>query len=422
VNALDPHFFRHEWARLVAVLVRVFGTSNLALAEDVAQDALFRAMQAWPIEGTPESPSAWLTAVAKRRAIDELRKARTHALAAPELARMLDSEWTRSGTVDELFAPKPLRDDELRMMFWLAQPRLPEASQVALVLQLCSGFGETEIAAAFLTTPAAIAKRLQRAKAVVMKSAAPRELGEAELGARLDVVHRAIYLLFNEGYHGACSEAVLRTDLCREALRLVLLLVDHPATRTGPTLALAALLHLHAARLPSRLDENGELLPLSEQRRDSWDAQLVARGLELLDRSSQGDACAFHLEAAIAACHATARSFDETPWASIVRLYDALSALAPSPVVALSRAIAIAQLHGPERGLVELAALDCEELRGYVFYHAALADLSARVSDTTAARAHYERAVALARNPSERTFLERRARLMTQRNRPYYPS
>jgi len=409
VNALEPHFFRHEWARLVAVLVRVFGAGNLALAEDVAQDALFRAMQVWPIEGTPESPSAWLTAVAKRRAIDELRKARTHALAAPELARMLDSEWTRAGVVEELFAPKPLRDDELRMMFWLAQPRLPEASQVALVLQLCSGFGEDEIAAAFLTTPAAIAKRLQRAKAVVTTSGAPRELADSDLGARLDVVHRAIYLLFNEGYHGA-SEAVMRTDLCREALRLVMLLVDHPATSTPTTVALAALLHLHAARLPSRLDANGELLPLFEQRRELWDRELVARGLELLDRSSEGDdASAFHLEAAIAACHATAPSFEATPWKHIVRLYDALLVFTPSPVVALSRAIAVAQFEGPERGLEEVAALDCEELRGYVFYHAALADLSARAHDTTAARAHYERAIALARNASERTFLERRA-------------
>jgi RNA polymerase sigma-70 factor (ECF subfamily) len=162
--------------------------------------------------------------------------------------------------------------------------------------------------------------------------------------------------------------------------------------------------------LPSRLDESGELLPLLEQRRDAWDVELIARGLELLDRSSRGDeASPFHLEAAIAACHATARSFEETPWKHIVRLYDALAAMAPSPVVALSRAIAIAQLEGPERGLAELAALDCEELRGYVFYHAALADLSARAKDHVAARAHYERAVGLARNPSERTFLERRA-------------
>jgi RNA polymerase sigma-70 factor (ECF subfamily) len=252
---------------------------------------------------------------------------------------------------------------------------------------------------------------LQRAKAVVTKSRAPYELGEMDLAARLDVVHRAIYLLFNEGYHGACPEAAVRTDLCREALRLVGLLVDHPATRTPTTLALASLMHLHAARLPSRLDESGELLPLFEQRRDLWDRELVARGLSLLDESSRGDdASPFHLEAAIAACHATAPAFDETPWNHIVRLYDALTTIAPSPVVALSRAIAVAQLEGPERGLAELVALDCEELRGYVFYHAALADLSARANDRAGARAHYERAVALARNPSERSFLERRAR------------
>ena len=408
--ALDPHFFRHEWARLVAVLVRVFGVHNLALAEDVAQETLWRAMESWKRAGVPDHPSAWLTTVAKRRAIDELRRARRERLAAPELVRFLESEWTRVATLDELFTPQPLHDDELRLMFSLAQPRLPEASQLALVLQLSCGFGEAEIAAALMTSTMAIAKRLQRSKEVVRGSRSLYELGDAELPKRLAIVLRAIYLLFNEGYHGASSAAVMRADLCHEALRLVGLLVAHPTTNTPDARALAALLHLHAARLPARLDENGEPLPFFEQQRERWDTALLSRGLALLGEASSGDTLTpFHVEAAIAACHATAPSPGATPWAQIVELYDTLLRLAPSPVVGLSRAIAIAEAEGPERGLVELRALDAGALGGYVFFHAALGQLSARTGDLEAAKQHFARAIELARSPMERAFLSRRA-------------
>lgn len=411
--ALDPHFFRHEWARLVAVLVRVFGVRNLALAEDVAQETLWRAMESWKLGGVPERPSAWLATVAKRRAIDELRRARTERLAAPELARFLESEWTRVATVDEVFAPQPLHDDELRMMFSLAQPRLPEASQLALVLQLSCGFSEAEIAAALLDSPVAIAKRLQRAKHVVRGSRSLYELGDADLPRRLTSILRALYLLFNEGYHGTSPAAVVRMDLCHEALRLVGLLEAHPTTRTRETLALAALLHLHAARLPARLDDHGEPLPFFEQPRDRWDRAFIERGLALLDEASHGDVLTpFHVEAALAACHATAPSPEATPWAQIVALYDTLLRLSPSPIVGLNRAIAVAEAEGPERGLAELRTLDRSALDGYVFYHAALGQLSARAGDQAAAAHHFAHALRLARSPAERAYLEKRAALL----------
>jgi RNA polymerase sigma-70 factor (ECF subfamily) len=406
VNPLDPHLFRHEWARLVAALVRVFGVHNLELAEDVAQETLFRAMNVWKQAGVPDHPSAWLTTVAKRRVIDELRRARKQAIAAPEVARFLESEWTRVGTVDELFAEQPWHDDELRVMFSLAQPRLPEASQLALVLQLSCGFSEAEIAAALMTSTAAVTKRLQRAKEVVRGSRSLYELADADLPERLASVQRAIYLLFNEGYHGASPEAVVRADLCAEALRLAGLLANHPRTGTTETLALAALLHLHAARLPARLDEHGEPVPFSEQPRDRWDESLISRGLALLGEASCGDTLTpFHIEAAIAAVHATAASTATTPWPQIVGLYDTLLRLAPSPIVGLNRAIAVAEAAGPERGLAELAALDARALESYVFYHAALGQLSARAGDRTAAELHFARAIQLARSPMEAAFL-----------------
>ncbi len=409
MSALEPHLFRHEWARLVAALVRIFGVGNLALAEDVAQETLFRAMSVWSQSGVPEAPSAWLTTVAKRLAIDELRRTRRQASVAPELARFLESEWTRAGTIDESFAEKPLHDDELRVMFSLAQPRLPEPSKLALILRISCGFGDGEIAAALMTSEAAISKRLTRAKEVVRGSRSLFDLSDADLPARLASVRRAIYLLFNEGYHGACAETVVRAELCAEALRLVGILAQHPLTGTPETLALAALLHLHAARLPARVDETGAPMPFSEQPRERWDESLLSRGLTLLTKASRGDTLsAFHVEAAIAAVHATAPSASATAWSQIVALYDTLAQLSPSPIVALNRAIAVAEAEGPARGMQELAALDADALKDYVFYHAALGEVSARTGARAAAAAHLARAIELARSPQERAFLEKR--------------
>jgi RNA polymerase sigma-70 factor (ECF subfamily) len=409
-DALDPHFFRHEWGRLVAVLVRVFGVHNLPLAEDVAQDALFRAMEVWKRDGPPAEPAAWLTAVAKRRAIDELRRERTRRAAAPEIERWLESEWTRVPVVEELFAPQPFRDDELRMMFSLAQPRLPEESRVGLILHVLGGFSAEEIAAAFFTTPVAVGKRIARAKNVVADSRSLFELEAADLPARLETVQSALYLLFNEGYHGASPERVVREDLCREAIRLVDLLGQHPATRTPSTLALSALLRLHAARLPSRIDAAGDLLPFDAQDRTTWDGRLAAEGLRHLEAASSGDELTpFHLEAAIAACHATAKSVAETPWKEIAELYDMLLRLRPSPVVALNRAIALGKAFGPVRGLAELEAIDgAEALAGYPFYEAALGELALAAGKAERAAGHFTAAQAAARNGAERSFLQKR--------------
>jgi RNA polymerase sigma factor (sigma-70 family) len=409
---LSEHLFRRESGRLVAALTRIFGVHNLALAEDVVQDAFCRALEVWKVRGVPENPAAWLMAVARHRALDVVRRERTARTFAPELTRTLESEWTLVPTIEEAFAGPTIRDEQLRMMFSCCHPRLPEETQVALVLNILCGFGAGEIASAFLTGRAAVEKRISRGKKVLARSKRLFDLAAVEFAARLSAVRRALYLVFNEGYHGASADAPVRTELCSEAIRLTTLLLEFPPAASPETHALSALMHLHAARLPARLDAAGDLSPLLEQERSRWDARLIEQGLTLLDRSAADPVVtAFHVEAAIAAAHMTASSVDETDWEAIVALYDRLMDIAPSPVVALNRAIAIGQRDGAERGLEALRAIaDPGRLRRYPFYPAAMGELELRRGNLSAAKRHFLSAAALARSRLERRFLERRAR------------
>jgi RNA polymerase sigma factor (sigma-70 family) len=410
VTGVDPHFFRHEFGRLVSVLGRVFGARNLATCEDIAQETLCRALEIWKLEGVPKDPSAWLTTVAKNRAIDSLRRERTRNLALPELARYVESEWTLVPMVSQLFEGDAHRSDELAMMFTLAQPRLPEATRIALILRVMCGFGIDEIASALLASPDSIEKRIQRGRALLGDSLAPVSLDSPEIEARFEAVQTAIYLLFNEGYHSASPSDVVREDLCREAMRLSLLLAEHPRTSRPSSLALAALLFLHAARLPGRRNEHGALLLFADQDRSLWDQGLVRVGLELLDRAAAGDdVSTYHLEAAIAAQHALAPSASETPWEAIVLLYDALFASAPSPIIALNRAIALGEAFGAQKGWDALVAIRAhDELARYPFLDAALGEFSLRLGHVSDAKGHFERAYGLARNDAERVFIRSR--------------
>jgi RNA polymerase sigma factor (sigma-70 family) len=409
---LSEHLFRHESGRMVAALTRIFGVHNLTLAEDVVQDAFCRALEVWKVRGLPENPSAWLMATAKNRALDVLRRQRTARTFAPELGRLLESEWTIAPVVEEAFAGPAIRDEQLRLMFSCCHPRLPEPVQVALVLNILCGFGAGEIASAFLASRAAIEKRIARGKKVLASSRRLFDLGEAEFSSRLSAVRRALYLLFNEGYHGASAQSTVRAELCLEAMRLTALLREHPPAATPETTALAALMSLHAARLPARVDSSADLRPLLDQDRSLWDARLVREGLLLLEHSAAGDELtAYHVEAAIAAAHAAATSVEETDWEQVVSLYDRLMTLAPSPVVALNRAIAIGERDGAERGIAELQAIEGRDrLEGYPFYPAAIGELELRRGDRERARTFFAAALAAARNPTERRFLERRVR------------
>lgn len=405
--------FRREWGRMLAALTRVLGVHNLALAEDVVQEAFCRAMEVWPYRGTPENPQAWLMSTAKNCALDVLRREGTAKKFAPELEHYLQSEWTLVPAVEELLAPDAIKDDLLRMMFSCCQPQLAAESQIALILHILCGFGANEVAAALMGGYAAVEKRITRGKSALAASSRLFDVSSAaDFKARLPTVQRALYLLFNEGYHGASKQSVVRSELCREAMRLAAVLLQHPLGATPASNALAALMCLDAARLPGRLNASGELHNLKDQDRSLWDQELITEGLQLLAASAAGSVLSeYHVEAAIAAFHSTAAAPSETDWASIASLYDVLLSLQSSPIVALNRAIAIAQVEGPERGIEEVAAItDRERLAAYPFYYAALGELDLRREHYAAARGHFEKAASLARNPAERSFLQARLR------------
>jgi RNA polymerase sigma factor (sigma-70 family) len=395
---------------MVAALTRVFGLHNLELAEDVVQDAFCRALEVWKLRGIPENPRAWLMKTARNRALDVLRRERTARTFGPEYGRLLQTEWTAAQAVQEVFDSTDVRDDQLRMMFSCCARSLPEAAQIMLVLALVGGFGVREIAAAFVSSRAAAEKRLSRAKRTLKESGPLFDIADAaDFAHRLPAVQRALYLIFSEGYHGASAD-VVRTDLCHEAIRLTHLLAKHPLAATSSTQALLALMYLDAARLPGRLDPSGNLASLFDQDRTRWNRTMICEGIAWLDRSARGSVLSrYHVEAAIAAVHASAISIESTDWCAIVSLYDTLMRIAPSPIVALNRAIAVAQAEGAQRGLEAIDAIaERDRLEEYPFYHAARAELELRRQNNAIARNHFQTALATARNRIEQRFLKNR--------------
>lgn len=408
---LEEHLFRREAGRLVSILTGLFGVRNLALAEDVVQDAFCKALETWKFYGVPKNPSAWLMTVARRSALDILRHQDRVRTFAPELARLRESEWTLAPTVEEAFDAGGITDMQLRMMFSCVDLRLPEETRSALVLHLLCGFSVEETAAAFLKSRAAMEKRLTRAKKALASSRDLIELkGARDVAARLPAVLRIVYLLFNQGYHGASSDAPVRTELCAEARHLVDLLLGTALTAPPVTHALAALMNFLAARLSTRLDAEGHLLLLGDQDRSRWDADLIAAGRRHLELSASGDQLTpYHIEAAIAERHAAAETLDGTDWESIISLYTALMRICPSPVVALNRAVAIAHRDGPAMGLAEIEAIaDSRRLLKYPFFFTAIGELQLRLGRAAKAREAFDIALSLARNPAERQFLQAR--------------
>lgn len=408
---LTEHLFRHEWGRMVAAVTRIFGVHNLALAEDVVQEAFCRATEVWAYRGVPQNPSAWLMATAKNCALDVLRCERTARTFAPELGRLLESEGTLAPVIEEAFGPNAVKDDLLRMMFSCCHPHLAHEAQVALMLHILCGYSVDEIASALVSTHAAIEKRVTRSKKTLAKSKRLFDVtAPAEFSLRLPAVHTALYLLFNEGYHGANPEFAVRSELCREAMRLAAVLLEHPLCATPSTYALAALMCLNAARLPARIDASGDLRSLFDQDRRAWDQQLIGEGLSFLDLSAKGSELSeYHLEAAIASVHAIAGGIEETDWGRIVSLYDSLMTVGPSPIVALNRAIAIAQRDGPDRGIEEIRSItDADRLTTYPFYWAALGEFELRCKRFGPAQQHFRSALTLARNDAERQFFAQR--------------
>jgi RNA polymerase sigma-70 factor (ECF subfamily) len=396
---------------MVSYLTRIFGLDGLDLAQDVVQDALCRALETWPIHGVPDNPSAWLMSVARNRAVDLLRRHNQFRYFAPELAHLLKLHETRSGPTAAF--EKEIQDDQLRMMFCCCHPELSTEAQVTLILKTLCGFSVSEIAHALLASEDSIEKRLGRARKLFRASGTLIEFTDISgIADRLDAVYQAIYLLFNEGYHGSQSERTVRDDLCFEAIRLAVLLSEHPAGDKPKTHALLALFCFHAARLSGRIDGDGGLIQLEMQDRSKWDPDLMARGFRFLERSSMGDELSeYHLEAGIASLHCAAPAYEKTDWAKILELYDSLCWLEPSPITALNRAVALGRTLGAEEGLAELGRIpDSAKLKNYPFYPAAHAEFHLLAGRTTEAAAYFEKAMALARSSAETTFFERKLR------------
>jgi RNA polymerase sigma-70 factor (ECF subfamily) len=399
--------FRRESGRLISVLTRIFGPHNLQLAEDVVQESFLAALESWSARGIPENPAAWLFTTARRRAIDAIRRERTRRTFAADLARYLDSEWTLTLTVQEAFGEDVIRDDQLRMIFMCCHPELSPESRLTLILRTLCGLSIPAIARALLASEASVMKRLVRARRA-LAGARFEQPGPEELPEALDVAQAALYLLFNEGYLSTTDEPILG-ELCRDAMNLTQLLADEPSLCRSDTLALLALMCFQAARLASRLDAEGRLVPLDRQDRSRWDRRLIGRGYGLLVRASGMEAVVagrYHLEAAIAARHCEAVDFAATDWGSICSLYDRLLEVAPSPPAALNRAVAISYRDGPAAAIPLVEAIHAHgRLPPSHATAAVLANLHARNGSTDEARRLLEEALASARTEHERHLI-----------------
>ena len=399
--------FRRESGRLISVLTRLFGPHNLELAEDVVQASFVAALETWGKSGIPDNPAAWLLTTARHRAIDAIRRERTRSTFAPDLARYLDGEWTLTTTVTEAFGEEVIRDDQLRMVFMCCHPDLSPESQLTLILRTMCGLSVPATARALLTTEATVQKRMvrirQRLKGVEFVLPRPEDRPAA-----LDTTHAALYLLFNEG-HLSTDDEPIRRELCRAAMDLTQLLVDDPQLCTSDTLGLFALMCFHAARMDSRIDAEGGLVPLDRQDRTRWDRELIGRGYRSLVRASQMETVAatrYHLEAAIAARHCSAREFADTDWASICSLYDRLLELGPSPVAELNRAVALSYRDGPAVAIPLVEEIRRSgRLAGSHVVAAVLANLYARTGATEDSRRYLEEALASARTRHERRLI-----------------
>jgi RNA polymerase sigma factor (sigma-70 family) len=407
VAPLVEHFFRHEAGRLVSVLTRFFGWRNFDLVEDMVQATLVDALQAWRNQ-VPDNPSAWVHRIAKNKILDALRR--------DKIGHRVLGEWAATRpdhgeVIDELFFDTEIEDSQLRMIFTCCHPHLARENQLALTLKTLCGFGNSEIARALLIGEDAVKKRLQRATRDLIDHHIELDPPPVEeLSQRLDAVHQALYLLFNEGYSCSEGDRAIRADLCEEAARLCHLLCTQPRFCTPASNALMALMLFHAARLDARLDQRGAVLLMEEQDRSKWDHGLIRRGQEYLNHSAEGAIISpFHLEAAIACHHCTARSYAETNWRAILHLYDVLLTIQRSPIYLLNRAIVVAEMEGPQAGIRALDDLRGDAaLRHYHLFHATLGEFYRRAGDLGRARKHLETARHKTKSPFDRELIDRR--------------
>lgn len=405
IHQLVDNLFRRESGKMIAVLCRLLGFDNLETAQDIVQDTLLKAMHRWSYGAVPENPSAWLYRVAKNKAIDYIRREKKYQQIVPQYAYLLQSEYSLSSTINNLFTEDEIQDSQLRMMFACCHPFIAEESQIAIILKTLCGLSTSEIAKAFLQTEDTISKRMYRAREKIKIEKIELEVPNGnQLPERLDTVLKSLYLLFNEGYNSSHPDQLIRKDLCEEAIRLCFLLTQNSRTRFPRTYALLALMHFQASRLNTRIDDNGNIIVLKFQDRSTWNHLLIKKGFELLEQAAEPfETSTYHFEAGIASLHAAALSFEQTDWKSIYHLYELLYHYQPNPIIALNKAIASAYAIGKENALAELKQL--RGLEQHHLYYASLGEICFELKKLTEAKKYFEQALQHTHSHSEQQLL-----------------
>ncbi len=410
INKLLDNLFRHESGKLVAVLTRIFGPANIALAEDVVQDAMMEAVTNWTYSGIPDNPTGWLYMVAKNKAINLVNREQFKNNNSSELLHFLQSQWTATPLLDNLFTEKEIQDDQLRMIFTCCHPSISADSQVALTLKTLCGFSIAEIARAFITNTENINKRLVRARETIRVNKISFEIpGGKELELRIDTVAEIIYLLFNEGYSASSGKDLIRYELCEEAIGLAELIIGHPAIQNKSTvLALLALMQLNTSRFRARQDADGNILTLEHQDRSLWNLTLMESGFSNLEKSlAKNQVSVYHLLAAISAYHCAAKNYKSTDWISILSLYDNLIQLDKSPLVLLNRAIALSKVSGADKAIEELDKIkETVPLISYYLFYSTQASLYMELRQFKNAAPLLRKAIELAPLDAEKMLLE----------------
>ena len=390
---------------MISVLSKLLGLQYLDKAQDIVQDTLVMAMNTWSFNGLPDNPSAWLYQVAKNKAIDTLRREKKFKEISPKYSYLLQSEYTLSTTVNHLFSEDEIEDSQLKMIFACCHPLIAPESQIALALKTLCGLSTAEIAKAFLTNEETIAKRIYRAKEKIRVENIQLEMpNEEEMANRLNSVLQSLYLLFNEGYNSSQPDFLIREDLCEEAMRLNYLLTNHLITNRPKTKALLALMCFQASRLQSRLDDKGNIVLLKYQDRSKWFRPLMEKGFYYMDASiEEYENSTYHLEAAIASLHASAKTFEETDWKGILFLYEKLYEMNPTQVVELNKTIAFAYAIDKSEALNKM--LQIRGLENYYIYPTAIGELYFELGDLNQALKFYNLALKLTSSHQEQQLL-----------------